>query len=175
MPDTSVTEADGPQPPFEVRPIRHFHRDYQHYDAVKIETMPRWKESYLSGDEWRFSARVCFMSKGKVVAVKTVRDVEAACKYVAWGHATIGEESIGNPQRHELIDPTFDRREYCDQEGCGEKHTVTYQLKALFSREGYRHEPTTPHYACFCDKHKNRGDCGLEDAMHNYEIVERDA
>jgi len=147
------------------RPMRWFHRDRQTYDAITIETVPRFKESGLSGDEWRFSALVKFWQKGNVVATKSCGDVAAACKYLSYWHDTVWEEARGKP--------TFDRSLYCDQEGCNEKHTVTYLLKAEYSREGYAGPSSISKYVCFCDRHKTRGDCGLEDADRNYEIVER--
>lgn len=173
MTDNQAAAVSGPQTPYIPRPMRWFHRDRQAFDAITIETVPRWKESELSGDEWRFSARVCFWSKGNVVAVKTASDVESACKFLAYWSATIWEDAVDGKNRHELVNPNFNRADYCDQEGCNEKHTVTYRLKAQYSREGFKGDTSTPLYVCFCERHKHRGDCGLEDSDSNYELIER--
>lgn len=37
--------------------------DAQAFDEVRITTVPRWKESELSGDEWRISAKMEFLNR----------------------------------------------------------------------------------------------------------------
>ncbi len=55
--------------------------DAQAFDEVRIRTVPRWKESGLSGDEWRISATVEFWRKGKPPAVENdgQRSLMQAC------------------------------------------------------------------------------------------------
>lgn len=47
----------------------HFipHPDAERFDAVTVETVERWKESELSGDEWRFSYVATFWSHGQAI------------------------------------------------------------------------------------------------------------
>jgi len=44
--------------------------DRQAYDEVRIITVPRYKNSELSGAEWRISAEVQFLHKGVVIFEK---------------------------------------------------------------------------------------------------------
>ena len=44
--------------------------DAQAFDEVRITTVPRYKMSGLSGDEWRISGKIQLLRKGKVVAEK---------------------------------------------------------------------------------------------------------
>lgn len=44
------------------------HDDDEWIDEVRIVTVPRWKESELSGDEWRFSTRIELYRKGHLLA-----------------------------------------------------------------------------------------------------------
>ena len=41
--------------------------DRQAFDEIRIKTEPRYKQSGLSGDEWRISGKIEFMYKGEVV------------------------------------------------------------------------------------------------------------
>jgi hypothetical protein len=138
--------------------------DAQGFDEVRIVTVPRFKESELSGDEWRISARVELWRKGRKIHEEGWgRNVEAALMAVGYlwlkaiddGKAMFaGEDGL------------------CDQEGCGNPATVTYILKKGFNRDGSKRRLfSTGEYRQFCDRHKHRGDCGLEDADNNYEPV----
>jgi hypothetical protein len=137
--------------------------DAQAFDEVRIVTVPRWKTSGLSGDEWRISAETRFLRKGLIVHTVRRRDVETAAGYLFadWGDAIgDGKAWFGGGG------------EACDQEGCAERATVTYRLRKLFCREGHATEPHRPTFRRFCEAHKTRGDCALEDADANYERVE---
>jgi hypothetical protein len=52
----------------------------------------------------------------------------------------------------------------CFQPGCPNPYTVEYTIK---KREDYQ---TYDAYRRFCDDHRGRGDCGLDDANDNYDI-----
>ncbi len=135
--------------------------DAQAFDEVRIRTVPRWKESGLSGDEWRISATVEFWRKGKLVHETGMRNVETACNVLGWLHA----DACDNGRAYFAGEGGT-----CDQEGCADPATVTLRLKHRFCREGHA---TTPHgieVRKFCDRHKVRGDCGLDDADVNYEV-----
>lgn len=41
------------------------HEDDEWFDNVTVQCVERWKESELSGDEWRFSYVVTFWRKGQ--------------------------------------------------------------------------------------------------------------
>lgn len=145
------------------KPWRHIHHDYQPIDEVRIVTVPRYKTSGLSGDEWRISAKIQYMKKGVVVHERSCRNIESALRYGDWWLTEWlegGNYSAGRTA------------EQCDQEGCTEPATVTYRLKKLYDRSsGTPREPFRPTIIRFCERHKTRGDCGLEDADNNYERV----
>jgi hypothetical protein len=143
------------------RPNYALRPNAQAFDEVEIVTVPRYKQSGLSGDEWRISALVQFRRKGKVIFEKGYRDVMTACgcAYADYVHGIDdGMAFFGGNEDGK-----------CDQEGCSEPATVRYRLKTLYSSEGYKCEPGRPTFRTFCDLHKKRGDCGLEDADDNYE------
>lgn len=131
----------------------------QAFDEVRITTVPRWKESEMSGDEWRISAKVELLRKGNVVASAVYRDIESACKFLPAFHA----QSIDDG--HAWFSGIDD---LCDQEGCAERATVTYRKLADYCTAGHKSEPHTIKTRAFCDRHKMRGDCGLDDADKNY-------
>lgn len=139
---------------FAIRP------DAQAFDEVRIITIPRYKQSGLSGDEWRISARMQFLRKGIVHHEVIVGNVEAACgmAYAEYMRATDNGKAYfaGDGKK-------------CDQEGCIEEASVWYRLKRSYCREGHESQPTSITIRSFCEKHKQRGDCGRDDADRNYE------
>lgn len=138
---------------------RDLRPDAQAFDEVRITTVPRWKESELSGDEWRISAKVELLRKGSVIVEQSFSNVQTACGYLysVYGSAI----DNGKADFAGIID-------ICDQEGCAEKATVTYQKLADYCRDGHKTVPHTIKVRCFCDRHKVRGDCGLDDSDKNY-------
>ena len=136
----------------------------QGFDEVRIVTSPRYKESELSGDEWRISATIQFFRKGKEVFTAGARNIESAVAQVGYYHARGLDEGRGFFAGEDQL---------CDQEGCAEPATVAYRLKKGFNRDGNeRHLSSGGEYRCFCNRHKTRGDCGLEEADNNYEATE---
>lgn len=140
----------------------------QFVDEIRIVTVPRWKESELSGDEWRISARIDFYRKGQVVGSKTARNVEMAARFVDW--------FLVSGRENGEIDTPNNLGSFCDQEGCSKPWTVRYRLKERYGRDGKAIPPSkwmegVTEYRAFCDEHKARGDCGLDDADRNYEAM----
>lgn len=136
--------------------------DAQAFDKVVIETVPRWKESELSGSEWRISASIKFYRKGVLVHEDGCGNIEYACYLVGAKHIEACDNAKGF---------FAGERDICDQEGCEEKATVTLWKKANYCREGHRSEIAfndQQPYRMFCDKHKTRGDCGMDDSDSNY-------
>lgn len=145
--------------------FQHWHRDDEAYDEITIKTVPRWKTSGLSGDEWRVSACVEFKKKGEILWKSSFRSIETALSALPWFFLVAGENG-------ETDQKAWDRaRKKCAQPGCRNDPTITYRLKKRYSREGYCDEnPSFIYTISFCDQHKRRGDCGLEDADSNYEV-----
>ena len=138
--------------------------DAQAFDRVEIVTVPRYKTSGLSGDEWRISGSIRFYRKGRLVHEVGTRNVASACHHIGWHH----DSAIDNGKGYFAGEPVA-----CDQEGCAEPPTVWYRKIADYERSsGVRSELTQPTYRQFCDRHKTRGDCGLDDADDNYVQME---
>ncbi len=138
--------------------------DAQAFDRIEIITVPRYKESGLSGDEWRISGAIIFYRKGREVHRITTRNVQSACHHLSYHH----DAAVENGRGFFAGEPFA-----CDQEGCTEPPTVWYRLKKQYCREGHASDPHRETYRQFCDRHATRGDCGLEDSDSNYERIER--
>lgn len=134
--------------------------DAQGFDEVRIITVPRFKESGLSGDEWRISASIQVFRKGNMVHEAGYRDVETAAKYLP---ALLGQLNDDGKAYY------AGEGDICDQEGCSAPATVTLQKKADYCRSGHKSEITIGvSVRKFCERHKRRGDCGMDDADDNY-------
>lgn len=136
--------------------------DAQPFDEIRIITVPRYKESELSGDEWRISATATFFRKGREVFQKSYSNLEYAVRLL--DHDFIDQGSGGTGYYGGEGD-------FCDQEGCAATASVTYRLKKEFCRSGHGEELTDPVIRKFCDRHRVRGNAGLEDCDRNYEAV----
>jgi hypothetical protein len=152
-----------------MKQMRAMKPDAQAFDNIVIRTEPRYKQSDLSGDEWRISAVVELYRKGKKVHEFYCRNVETACYLLGAEHLKAVDDGKGYFAGEEDI---------CDQEGCEWDAAVTYKLKNRYCREGHKSEAKVASLGedgivvrKFCDEHKRRGDCGLEDADDNYEVV----
>lgn len=137
--------------------------DAQAFDKIVIETVPRWKESEMSGSEWRISAKTSFFRKGKLIAEERCRDVEVATYLVGAKHIMLCDEAKGFFAGEENI---------CDQEGCENIATKVFQKKYDYSRDGNKSKEPSTAYRLFCERHSQRGDCGLDDSDSNYIVSE---
>lgn len=136
--------------------------DAQAFDEIRIVTVPRYKESELSGDEWRISASIQFYRKGEMVHESGCRNVEAAVTMLGGEYL----RAIDNAKGHFGGDGI-----HCDQEGCSAPAIIRYSMKAEYCRAGHKSEVSRPTYRHFCERHHVRGDCGLDDADRNYEAA----
>lgn len=136
--------------------------DAQAFDEIRITTVPRYKESYLSGDEWRIHAEITFYRNGKEIHSLGFRNIETACGRLYAAHG----DAIDDGKAYFAGDGI-----HCDQEGCSAHATVKYRKIADYGRDGNKTEPHRPSFRCFCERHKTRGDCGLDDADSNYVVA----
>ena len=140
--------------------------DAQGFDEIRITTTPRYKTSGLSGDEWRISGTVQFFRKGRMIHEIHRQNVEGAVKFLVNDYYEALDNGLGYYGGED---------DFCDQEGCAEKATVVYRLKKEFCTGGGNCGQEKKMYGetirMFCERHSKRGDCGLEDADSNYEIV----
>lgn len=148
-------------------PVHHRPKQYQRFDKVVISTVPRFKESPVSGSEWRLGSKIEFMKKGKVIFIKeTGSGVESTLNRMP--------EHL---QDDDLAEAVMDSREalegFCDQEGCSAAWTRTYKLKNTFcdgcARPENTHDPR-PLVVRFCDRHSDRGSQSYEDCNGNYDM-----
>lgn len=136
--------------------------DAQACDKIIIETVPRFKESEMSGDEWRISARIQFWRKGVLIKEEYASNIEYAVRLL--DHKFIQFAEGGGAYY-------AGENDICDQEGCDQLAQVIAKKKFDYCREGHKSESPSSAYRMFCKKHKNRGDCGLDDSNQNYEFV----
>lgn len=136
--------------------------NHQWYDEVSIVTVPRYKTSDASGDEWRIHGQLQFKLKGVVQYTDVFRNVETALVHAP----SLALHSEG-------WDFLPVESNYCDQEGCNKPPVITYKMKQEFTKDRglpydpYRYDPVAL-VRKFCDTHKTRGNCGLEDSDRNY-------
>lgn len=142
------------------------HPDDERYDTITIETIPRWKESELSGDEYRFSYLIKGIRKGEVIVKKSFSRMEWALQSLPYVLFISSQDKFDA----EALART---RELCDQPTCAEKPTVFYKRLKPYDKFGGElvDHPGRLEYRQFCDKHKHRGDCGLDDSDNNYEVI----
>lgn len=153
----------------------HFprHHDDEWVDEVRITTVPRWKSSDLSGDEWRTSAQVTILRKGVVMRSRNYHSISDALRFLGSivGFAPADYES-DEPGR----DAGLTEDDRCFQPGCPEPWTVEMNKTKRGCREGHVEnipQDWSQHHVRWCDLHTRRGDCGLDDADDIYEVVGR--
>lgn len=142
--------------------------DDEGIDRITMEVVPRYKQSGLSGDEWRISARVRLYRKGVLVHERDFGTMQAAV--LGLGHLWLlrGDGELSEK-------PLFGADEFtCCQPGCGDETVKVVRLKQEFSAQGDGPLPKEVPWEvrrAFCSTHAVRGDCGREDADANYEVV----
>lgn len=135
--------------------------DAQAFDEVRIKVQPRFKESELSGSEWRISASIELYRKGKLIISDVVGDMQHACGFLYAKYMT----AIDNGNAYFAGDGI-----HCDQEGCSEPAKFVYRIKQGYDR-GHKSDSYTGSHRCFCEKHSHRGDQDIEDNDDNYEMI----
>lgn len=144
------------------------HREDEIVDEIKVDTVPRYKTSGMSGDEWRTSVRLRMYRKDTVLVEKYYHNMKSLAANLPWLMLTWMEDKNENWDKR-ILDDKFT----CSQNGCSNPATTFYEYKKFYSREGYSEEPSEflKSYVCFCKDHAIRGDCDLEDAERNYELL----
>jgi hypothetical protein len=146
------------------------HPDDERYDKITIGVQERWKESELSGDEWRFSYIIIAWRKGEAIVQRSFSRLDWALQALQY---TINIwPADGENFNREAWDNT---NELCDQPGCAAIATIFYKRIKPYTRSGeelvdhgYRNE-----YRQFCVRHEHRGDCALDDTDSNYERIDK--
>ena len=144
------------------------HRADTWVDRIEITTEPRWKTSGLSGDEWRFSYTVTLWRKGWKVAEEGFGSLAYA---TAWANlqSAGGFCPASQPWPADAPARPYGDGYLCDNPGCPTVATWRGVLKAIYGRNGEGPlEQYGTYFRVFCDLHKDRGDCAMEDCTDNY-------
>lgn len=143
------------------------HPNAQRFDRVEARVVERWKESELSGDEWRFSFVVDLYSHGVLVESIWASSIQSALI-----QAAVRFDHFGPGEAAEKLRQA--RAVKCAQPGCENPWTVLMHPIRRHDRRG--NELVRPYsddeVRGFCDRHRHRGDCGLDDADDNYTIID---
>jgi hypothetical protein len=141
--------------------------DAQSFDEIRLRIVPRYKTSDLSGDEWRISVVTEYYRKGTIIhTTQSGSDMQVAAGLLFGRLVEAQDNGIGYFAGDGV---------HCDQEGCNNKATVVYKIIQRWcvggGNCGQKKESYGDQHRCFCDTHKQRGDCDLEDNDKNYELV----
>lgn len=138
------------------------------YDTCVINIVERWKESELSGDEYRFSYQVSFLRKGHVLLQRGYGSWKGALAFIPG--LSYNDYPSGADDEHEHSVVIKERYSFCFQPGCLEKATKEYRIIQCYDNRGKEDDmsPEVDYRFRFCDKHaRSRGDCGLLDSDVN--------
>lgn len=69
------------------------HPDDERFDEIHISVVERWKESELSGDEWRFSYLAEIKRKGEIIIRITASTLDWLLKGLQWRIQIAGEKA----------------------------------------------------------------------------------
>lgn len=158
--------------PLSDKPNYKRHDDDEWIDEIRIVTVPRYKTSGMSGDEWRFSACVQLWRKGHLLFERSFSKVHYAIDFLpAIQHEFADQGRADQDVEGNKID--FDK--YCFNPGCKEDGVVEYRLIDQFSQpygdKLPKKEYLGEYHRRFCEEHAKRGDCALEDADSNYILI----
>lgn len=150
-------------------------KNIQAFDEIHIKTVPHYKMSSASGDEWRYSAVAELKYKGKVLKTETYGDVDSAVKHLQVLMIDLCEGGK-NGDDGDYIDWNEIRESKCDQEGCSNPHEVTLEIKQEYCKCcGIKKDDNWfykyPRQLKFCKQHSTRGDCSIEDNDDNYNTI----
>jgi hypothetical protein len=147
------------------KPRYERHDDDEYFDEITIRTMPRWKTSGLSGDEWRVSASVTVKRKGHTILETSFNKIRSAAAFLPSLLLTMFEQDAA-----QRIPDDVDHA-LCFQPGCSNPAVSVYRLKQDYCARGEPHKLHSETRLAFCRTHLERGDCGLKDSDSNYEVV----
>ena len=147
------------------------HEDDEYIDEIRIDLVPRFKTSEMSGDEWRVSGRVRFFRKGHEVWSRSFSKLSTAVNALSWFWMVADE---GPPDEWKMLTKEQELA-LCQQPGCSDASVKRYRFKKIRdckqSGRMYEPDPSFEYVTAFCARHAHRGDCGLEDTDDNYEIL----
>lgn len=136
-------------------------------DRIEIKAENRWKESEISGDEWRYGMRTNFYRKGKVIT--SWFENQSWFPELKPSFSDIAAELERQKEPNSFDQAEFDRLEpLCDQFSCSEPGAMFRMIKhGKDSRGNYLPPDGQVHVKRFCPEHMDRGNCGRVDSNRN--------
>jgi hypothetical protein len=148
------------------------HHDDKIIDGFDLKPELRYKTSGLSGDEWRVSYVLTIRRKGTILFQRGYHTPQDAVHHLPWLMRVMFEGDTEGFDRKAWEKRIDDDEKACAQPGCGGPATVRYQFKDTYTPNGEgplpREEGMWAYVTQFCAAHSTRGNCGREDAEHNY-------
>lgn len=122
------------------------------------------------------NATLTVRRKGHVLMVQTFPTFGEAAMGLDW-HICVGNEGTSGVEWTHLSDEM--EATVCQQVGCAEPPVNVFRLKKLFYGDSDAERCFLPpkydfegQWAWYCARHTERGDCGIEDASKNLELVD---
>jgi hypothetical protein len=141
--------------------------DFEAFDKITLEVVPRYKTSGLSGDEWRTSVVATFWFKGEKIHEHSWTSMRYAIMLLA--HEWVTQQEPIPERVIELEEPK------CDQPGCAVDAVARFVIKRETSDSGEwldTSQSSARYFRKFCKRHVQRGDCSREDCDENYEPLD---
>lgn len=163
--ETDMAEDRGAAGAPDDRPLWHRRLpNFEAFDRITLEVVPRFKTSGMSGDEWRTSISIRFFFKGEEVAEAGARSMESALLLL--GRYWIEHQE---PIPTRVIE--IEERK-CSQPGCSADAVARLGVGRLTADDGswldQSEQSPFRYFRRFCARHLRRGDCSREDCDENY-------
>lgn len=121
--------------------------------------------------------RIEFRRKGRTLYTSSydgaARPLLTVAGHLSWALISAQDQGLGTNGMWQ------DHAQLCHQAGCAEPAVSTYRIKNLYDKWGDPRPAVQQHpkgerglVHRFCRLHLRRGDCGLEDADRNYEVIQ---
>ena len=168
MSDNVEPLPSAPMADASLEPARRYHKRLNNgetFDEITLRVVPRFKESEVSGDQWRHLVQVELRFKGVTMVALTYRRMQDALMMLpsAW---ILAQEPVSD--QFLAIE-----RERCDQPGCPRVAEFRCELVRETSSDGYyiADEGRSPAFRKFCESHHHRGNQSREDCDDNYRPI----
>lgn len=137
--------------------------DAQAFDKIVLRVEERFKDSELSGSEWRIGVTADFYRKEELISsVDCGPDMNHACGLLFQRFCQQIDNGNG------FFGGSIDK---CNQEGCSQPSKYLYRIKEAYDDRGKRDESYDGSHRAFCEKHSTRGDQSRGDNDSNYELI----
>jgi len=118
------------------RPSHRRLREFEFFDDIHLHIVERWKDSHISGAEWRFSIHADFSFKGHLLFTLRFMNMDHALATIAGKHDSMDSgygDRDGNDVSSEILKI---EKDLCDQPGCKERAVHKFRLERIYSKCG---------------------------------------